>query len=115
MSKALCRTVVVSNPQGLHARPADLLVRMANQFESVIQIGRGGEMVDCKSILSLLTLGAALGTELTLSAEGNDAETAIESIEQFFQRGFDEADDTQSAPARAGSDEVRETDPTSPA
>ncbi|QEG02851.1 Phosphocarrier protein HPr [Stieleria maiorica] len=115
MSKALCRTVVVSNPQGLHARPADLLVRMANQFESVIQIGRGGEMVDCKSILSLLTLGAALGTELTLSAEGNDAETAIESIEQFFQRGFDEADENHSAPARAGSDEVRETDPTSPA
>ncbi|KAA5541067.1 HPr family phosphocarrier protein [Roseiconus nitratireducens] len=90
MSKALCRTVVVRNSQGLHARPADLLVRMANQFQSTILIGRGGEQVDCKSILSLLTLGAADGTELSVSAEGDDAERAIDSIEQFFLRGFEE-------------------------
>lgn len=115
MSKALHRTVVVSNPQGLHARPADLLVRLANQFTSLILIGRGGEMVDCKSILSLLTLGAAEGTELFLSAEGDDAENAIDSIEQFFLRGFDETDSDRTGPAGAGSNEVRETDPTSPA
>ncbi|MCA9137662.1 MAG: HPr family phosphocarrier protein [Planctomycetales bacterium] len=102
MSKAHCRTVVVSNPQGLHARPADLLVRLANQFGSTILIGRGGEMVDCKSILSLLTLGAALGTELSLSAEGDDAENAIDSIEQFFLRGFDEPGAENSDSAIAG-------------
>lgn len=90
MSEALCRTVIVSNTQGLHARPADLLVRLANQFDATVMIGRGGEMVDCKSILSLLTLGAAPGTELSLTAEGDDAENAIDSIEQFFLRGFDE-------------------------
>jgi phosphotransferase system HPr (HPr) family protein len=110
MSKALCRTVVVSNPNGLHARPADLLVRLASQFGSTIQIGRGGETVDCKSILSLLTLGAALGTELSLTAEGDDAEGAIDSIEQFFLRGFDEP-----APESQGSDSVSETDSTSSA
>lgn len=90
MPKALCRTVVVRNPQGLHARPASLLVQMANQFDSEILIGRTGELADCKSIFNLLTLGAAQGTELSLSAEGVDAETAIDSIEQLFERGFDE-------------------------
>lgn len=90
MNKPLSRTVIVRNVQGLHARPADMLVRMANQFESTILIGRGGEFVDCKSILSLLTLGAAEGTELSLSAEGDDAKTALDSIEALFESGFDE-------------------------
>lgn len=86
----LQRTVVVRNPQGLHARPADALVRLASQYDSNILIGKGGELVDCKSILSLLTLGAAQGTELSLSAEGVDAESALQSIEELFAAGFDE-------------------------
>ncbi|MCD0461914.1 HPr family phosphocarrier protein [Roseiconus lacunae] len=97
MSKALSRNVVVRNPQGLHARPADMLVRMANQFTSNILISRGGESVDCKSILSLLTLGAACGTELVLHVEGDDADVAIDSIEQLFVRGFDEMGDEEVA------------------
>lgn len=115
MSEAICRTVIVSNPQGLHARPADLLVRMANKFESTIMIGRGGETVDCKSILSLLTLGAALGTELSLTAEGDDAQNAIDSIEQFFSRGFREPTVEPLGSDSDGSEEVRETDSTSSA
>ncbi len=62
----LYRTVTVVNPEGLHARPADLLVRLAKQFESTILILKDGESADCKSILSLLTLGAAQGTELSV-------------------------------------------------
>lgn len=95
MSSPLSRTVTVRNAQGLHARPADLLVRTANQFASTIKIGRSGELVDCKSILSLLTLGAAQGTELALTAEGDDAESALESIEALFDAGFDEEDETE--------------------
>ncbi len=86
----LTRTVVVRNPQGLHARPADLLVRLASTFESSISIGADGEAVDCKSILSLLTLGAAQGTQLSLTAEGSDAAEALESIGELFEAGFDE-------------------------
>jgi phosphotransferase system HPr (HPr) family protein len=89
----LTRTVVVKNPQGLHARPADALVRLASQYESSILIGKGGELVDCKSILSLLTLGAAEGTELLVSAEGGDAEVALHSIEELFESGFDETNE----------------------
>ena len=94
------RTVTVRNPEGLHARPADLLVRMASVYESDILIGRDGELVDCKSILSLLTLGAAQGTVLTISAEGGDAEEALNAIEELFEAGFDdknEAPGTESA------------------
>ena len=94
------RTVTVRNPEGLHARPADLLVRMASVYQSDILIGRDGELVDCKSILSLLTLGAAEGTVLTVSAEGGDAEEALNAIEELFEAGFDdknEAPGTESA------------------
>ena len=91
------RTVTVINPEGLHARPADLLVRTANQFGSTILIQKGSERVDCKSILSLLTLGAAQGTKLTLSADGADAEQAIDALSQLFDSGF--ADPSQFEPA----------------
>ncbi|GAF98905.1 unnamed protein product, partial [marine sediment metagenome] len=73
----LTRTVTVRNPQGLHARPADLLVRTASKYQSTILIGKDGELVDCKSILSLLTLGAGQGTVLSISADGQDAADAI--------------------------------------
>lgn len=93
----LTRTVTVRNPQGLHARPADQLVRLASSFQSKIMIGAGGEVVDCKSILSLLTLGAAQGTELSLSAEGTDAAQALQSISDLFDAGFDETNEMQGA------------------
>ena len=93
----LHRTVTVRNAQGLHARPADMLVRMANQFESNIQIGKHGEWVDCKSILSILTLGAAQGTELSVSAEGADAQDALQSIVDLFEAGFEETTQIEGA------------------
>lgn len=89
-SELITSTVTVLNPQGLHARPADLLVRLANQFQSPIEIGKKGEWVDAKSILSLLTLGAAQGTELGLRASGPDAQTAISAVKDLFARGFNE-------------------------
>ena len=84
------RTVIVSNPQGLHARPAHLLVQLATRFKSKILIGKDSELVDCKSILSLLTLGAAQGTELSVTAQGADATEALESIVQLIEADFDD-------------------------
>jgi phosphotransferase system HPr (HPr) family protein len=83
-------TVVVSNPQGLHMRPANLLVTAAGKFASDVTIIREGQSVDCKSILGILTLGAVQGSQLDLRAEGPDADSAIETIVDLFQRGFDE-------------------------
>ena len=84
----LTRTVTVLNETGLHARPAHLLVELASQFESSIMIGKGSEFVDCKSILSLLTLGAAKDTELSLRADGADAAQALQSIAELFASSF---------------------------
>ncbi len=84
------RTVVVRNPQGLHARPADLLVREASRHQAEITLEKDGFRVDCKSILSLLTLGAACGTAMSLAAEGVDAEQAVTTIADLFECGFHE-------------------------
>lgn len=82
------KTVVISNPQGLHARPAELFARLASQFESEIEVTREGHRVDAKSILHILTLGAAQGTELTLVAQGDDAEAALEALVRLVDNDF---------------------------
>ena len=56
----------------------------------MIEIGKQGEWADAKSILSLLTLGAAQGTELELQATGSDAADAIKAIGELFSQGFNE-------------------------
>ncbi len=82
------KTVVISNPQGLHARPAELLVRLAMQFESDVEVIRDGQRVDAKSILNVLTLGAGQGTEITLQAQGADAQEAIEALVRLIESEF---------------------------
>ncbi len=82
------KTVVISNPQGLHARPAELLVRLAMQFESDVEVIRDGQRVDAKSILNVLTLGAGQGTEITLQAQGTDAQEAVEALVRLIESEF---------------------------
>lgn len=91
------RVVTVRNPQGLHARPADMFVRLALQFASSIEIVKDGEPFDGKSILSLMTLAAEQGTELVLRARGPDAEAASSALAELFGRGFDEMGITEPA------------------
>ncbi len=95
-AETLQRTVVVRNPQGLHLRPADLLVKQASRYTCQVLLGREGQMADCKSILSILTLGAAQGTELNLTAEGCDAAEAIQAIAELFEHGFFELEGSES-------------------
>lgn len=87
------RTVVVVNTQGFHARPAHLFVKMAMTFQSKIQIQKGNHVIDGKSILDLLTLGAGNGTQLQLKATGEDAAAALEALAQLVEGGFGEAHD----------------------
>ena len=81
--------------QSLHARPADLLGREANRHNATISLEKNGYRVDCKSILSLLTLGAECGTEMSLSAEGADAEQAVAVIAELFECGFFELEQAE--------------------
>lgn len=82
------RDVTIVNPQGLHARPADLFVKLANQFESEVGLIKNGERVDGKSILAVLTLAAEKGTELTIEATGHDAAVAINALTELVESGF---------------------------
>jgi phosphotransferase system HPr (HPr) family protein len=91
------RLVTVTNPQGLHARPADMFVRLAMRFESTVAIVRDGDRFDGKSILSLMTLAAEQGTQLLLQAEGPDAEEALQALAKLFARGFDEMEISEPA------------------
>jgi phosphotransferase system HPr (HPr) family protein len=89
MSEAkLTRTVVVANPNGLHMRPASLIAKLANQYESRIELVRGNERVDGKSMLEIVTLVAEHGTNLTIEASGPDAEAAVESLAGLFASKF---------------------------
>ena len=85
------KLVTVSNPQGLHARPAHAFVSLASEFKSDVQVIRNGQGVDGKSILSVLTLAAEQGTQLTLKATGNDAEQAVEALSALVLNDFGEA------------------------
>jgi phosphocarrier protein HPr len=93
------RTVVVVNTQGFHARPAHLFVKLAMTFNCKIQIQKGNQIIDGKSILDLLTLGAGNGTQLKLKATGQDASAALEALAQLVEGGFGEIHDNGQAPA----------------
>jgi phosphotransferase system HPr (HPr) family protein len=86
------RTVVVTNRQGLHARPADAFVKTALRYQSKIEVIKDSERVDGKSILSMLTLAAMEGTKLQIEATGADAEEALDALADLFARNFDEED-----------------------
>lgn len=93
MAKQMAETiwsqrVTIKCSEGLHARPADQFVRLAKRFQSVIEIELDGKMVDGKSILSILTLAAAEGSELTICASGDDAEEAVEALVVLIESDF---------------------------
>jgi phosphocarrier protein len=75
---------------GIHARPAALFVRTANRFNCDIFVEKDGEKVNGKSIMGLMMLAAGQGTKLILSAEGADAEKAIQELELLIEKRFDE-------------------------
>lgn len=86
----LCRQIVVSNPNGLHARPAGKLAQTAQAFDAAVTLAVEDQEVDAKSILDILTLAAAEGSTIELRAAGKDAEQALDQIEALFISQFRE-------------------------
>jgi phosphotransferase system HPr (HPr) family protein len=74
--------VAVALPEGiaLHARPAGAFVKTALRFQSSVTVASNGKLANAKSILAVLALGAAGGTMLRLSAEGDDAAAALDAL-----------------------------------
>lgn len=89
----------IVNPLGLHARAAARFVHAASAFHCRIRVARGIREIDGKSIMGLLLLSAAQGSEITISADGADETEAMTALCALVQRGFDE---TTVDGARAG-------------
>lgn len=75
-------TIQISN--GLEARPVAMLVQVASQYESKIQVESGDKRVNAKSIMGMMTLGLNVGESVVISAEGSDEEDAIAGIEKYL-------------------------------
>ena len=86
----LSRTVEIVNKLGMHARAAAKFVNLASSFNSEVKIEKNGQKVDGKSIMGVMMLAAAKGTEITLHITGNDADTCINDLENLINNRFDE-------------------------
>lgn len=88
--EGLLRHVCVLDDSGLHARPAARLAQEAQKFGAEIRLVAGGQEVDAKSILDILTLAVSAGTRVALKATGADAAEALDHLEKLFRNKFQE-------------------------
>lgn len=79
---------VITDAEGIHARPAGLMVKKAAGYKSTIMIEKEGKKVDAKRILGVMGLGVKQGNEIVISAEGEDEDTAIVEMEAFFKENL---------------------------
>ena len=84
------RDLRIRNRLGLHARAAARFVHAANRFKARVTLTRGAKSMDGKSILGILLLAASHGTQLTLSAEGEDEAEAVAALAELIEGGFGE-------------------------
>ncbi|HZJ16815.1 MAG TPA: HPr family phosphocarrier protein [Chthoniobacteraceae bacterium] len=84
------KELTVLNRLGLHARPSAMFVKVCSRFKSDVWVEKDGEQVNGKSIMGLMMLAAGLGSKLTITCEGADAEKALAEIEALILRKFDE-------------------------
>ena len=83
-------TLTVLNTEGLHARPAMQFVDVANRFAATVTVTKEAEVVDGKSVMGMMTLGATQGTALVIDADGDDAEAMCEALKKLFEEKFGE-------------------------
>ena len=84
------QTVTISNRAGIHARPAAVLVQASKDFKSTIYLEKDNYRINGKSILGIMTLGAGYGTEIKISAQGEDEKEAVETLVRIFESKFEE-------------------------
>ncbi|MEQ8691725.1 MAG: HPr family phosphocarrier protein [Pseudomonadales bacterium] len=87
------RNIVLINPRGLHARVASKIVDTTKAFAASVQIEWRDKQVDAKSIMALLMLGAPVGSELTITTEGEDEVAALARLVHLAETGFGELED----------------------
>lgn len=83
-------TVDIINKLGLHARAAAKFVSIASAFNSHVDVERNGHRINGKSIMGVMMLAAAKGSQITLHVEGEDAEQCVQALETLINNRFDE-------------------------
>ena len=86
----ISRDVTITNSIGLHARPATFFIQKANSYKSSIWVEKDDRRVNAKSLLGVLSLGIAKGMTITLIADGQDENQALEGLANLINSGFAE-------------------------
>src|SRR4029450_12097592 len=89
------RDLVVRNKLGMHMRPATLFAQLAGEFQARIEVVHLGPRVDGRNIIDLITLAAGKGAQLTIEAEGPDAQQAVEALADLVEIVFPQEDTEQ--------------------
>jgi phosphocarrier protein len=87
------REFVLRNRYGMHVRPAGLFAKVASRFNAEVQVEKDGSVVSGKSIMALMTLEAACGSVLRVSASGQQAHEVLDELEGLIERKFDIPDE----------------------
>lgn len=85
------RTLEVKNKLGIHARPAAMIVRVANKYESDVLVEKEDEQVNGKSIMGLMMLAAGQGSKLKFSVQDEEGKPLLDELEALFERKFEES------------------------
>ena len=75
----------ITDPVGLHARPAGLLVKEVKKYASMVMVKKGEKASDAKKLMMLMGLGVNCGDEITVEVTGADEDTAVAELEAFFK------------------------------
>lgn len=84
------KKVLIKNKTGIHARPSSMIVQEANKYSSEVAIVKDGNEVNAKSIMGIMSLGITKSTEITIKAEGTDAQDAVDALVKLVEGGFGE-------------------------
>ncbi|GBU20698.1 phosphocarrier protein HPr [Fibrobacteres bacterium R8-0-B4] len=84
------KDVTVVNKLGIHARPAGSIVRAATAFKSKVELVKDGNAADAKSIMNVMMLAASKGTVISVRADGEDEEQAVQTVIGLFENKFNE-------------------------
>ena len=84
------REVTITNSSGLHARAATFFIQKANSYRSGVWVVKDDRKVSAKSLLGVLSIGIAKGMTITLVADGDDEQSAIEGLVELIESGFND-------------------------
>ena len=92
MPMQISKTVIIENKLGLHARAATKLAQLAQTFTAEVTITQAEKSANADSVMALLMLASNQGKEVTISAQGDDAQAAVDAISELISNKFDEAE-----------------------